>query len=293
MKRIIIALLSALALGTDSWAQSDTLIIQHPDQVSVLTAGDTLSISVVGQKDNPGFYYQKTVLTDSVRENVTTTSRNVRSGLGWDFSLLEERRKTPQLVLNVSALLYAGWNIPVGKPSGMHLKGFASTEVGVDLLHLRFHPRNDRWHLSLDWGMSMGHYKFKNCMMTGADGKTIFTPFPEGSSSQSSSFMTLSSNLTLMGHYRLGKDHELGLGVMWKAQTSDNCSYKSKYTLPDGTPIVDMNELPIRGNLFSIKLEYMYAKRTGVFLRYTPMPILHSDRAPSFQQLNVGLQVRL
>lgn len=274
-------------------AQTDTLVVRQPEKVKVVTTGDTLNISIEGQKDNPGYYYSKTVMVDSEKEEVTTTSKNIRSGLGWDFSLLERRNSTPQIELTIRAQMYAGWNILLGRPSEMKQRCARSFECGLDLMHFVYHPRTDKWWMSLDWGCVLNQYRFKRNMMTTApDGTIVMEPYPEGSRSKNSFFRTLSSGLTLMGHYQFAKNHSVGLGLMWSSKMGDNCHYKTRYKLDDGTTIVDMNELPIRRNLFSIKAEYMFNSNIGLYLHYTPMSILKKDKGPKFSELNFGLQMR-
>lgn len=291
MKRTVITLLSATILTTSAFAQSDTIVINNPDKVKVSTVGDTLSVSIIGEKDNPDFFYKKKVIVDSGKENVTTTSKDASSGLGWDFSLIESNTNHSELELSLRAQLYLGWNIPLGKPSAMKLKGFPSYEAGLDLLHITVKPRNYKWKVSLDWGMFFNSYYFKDCMMaTDETGNIYFTDFPDGSSSQSSSFLASGSSLSLMGYYHLGKRHEIGLGATWNAMADDS-NYKSKYTLADGTQIANMAELPIRKHLFSVKAEYWY-RNVGMYIRYTPMSILHKNTAPEFQQMNIGFQVK-
>lgn len=293
MKKIIITLAVAFAAVINANAQSDTLVINKPDEVRVVTSGDTLSINISGKKDNPGFLYNKTVTVNPETESVTTTSRNSASRLGWDFSLIESSKSTTVLELSLRAQLYVGWDILLGKPSDMKLKTLKSYEAGIDIFNLTFRPRTHKWWVSLDWGMIMNRYNFKDCMMTTtADGRVEMTTFPEGCSPQTSYFQTLSSSLTLMGHYQFAKHQSIGLGVTWDSKITNNCSYKAKYNLADGTVVTDMNEIPIRSNLFAIKAEYMFADNVGLYLRYTPMTILKKDKAPNFQQLNVGLQLR-
>lgn len=293
MKRIIITSLLAAMFATSINAQNDTLVVRQPEEVKVITTGDTLNISIEGQKDNPGYYYSKMVVVDSEKEEVTTTSKNIRSGLGWDFSLLERRNSTPQLELTIRAQMYAGWNILLGRPSDMKQRCARSLECGLDLMHFVYHPRTDKWWMSLDWGCVLNQYRFKKNMMTTApDGTVVMEPYPEESRSKNSFFRTLSSGLTLMGHYQFAQRHSVGLGLMWSSKMGDNCHYKTKYKLSDGTTVVNMNELPIRRNLFSIKAEYMFDSKIGLYLHYTPMSILKKDKGPKFSELNFGLQMR-
>lgn len=293
MKRFIITSLVVSLFVVNSNAQTDTLVVHQPEEVKVITIGDTLNISIEGSKENPVYYYNKTVVVDSEKEDVTTTSKNVGSGLGWDFSLLEGRNSTPVVELSLRAQMYVGWNFLLNKPSGVRQNWIKSYEGGIDIFHLAFYPRSNKWWISTDWGIVLSQYRFKNNMMTTTpDGRIVMVPYPDESSSHSSSFRTWSSSLTFMGNYRLAKEHSIGLGLVWNSKVIDNCSYKTKYTLSDGTSVTDMNELPIRRNLLSIKAEYMFADKIGLYLRYTPMSIFKKDKAPRFSELNVGLQVR-
>lgn len=293
MKRMIITSLVASMFATNTNAQTDTLIVRQPEEVKVITTGDTLSINIKGSEKNPLYYYNKTVVMDSEKDEVTTTSQNVGSGLGWDFSLLERQKKTSLLELSVKAQMYVGWNFVLDNSSNMKQNWCKSYEGGLDIFHLIYYPRSSKWWLSVDWGIVLSQYRFKDNMMTTAsDGTIVMTPYPDGSSSQSSSLRTLSGSLAFMGHYRPAKEHSVGLGLVWNSKIMDNCSYKTKYTLSDGSKVIEMNELPIRSNLFSIKAEYMFADKVGLYLRYTPMSMFKTDKAPKFNELNVGLQVR-
>ncbi len=293
MKRMIITSLVAALFAVNTNAQTDTLIVRQPEEVKVIETGDTLNISIEGSKENPLYYYYKTVVVDPEKEDITTTSKNVGSGLGWDFSLLEGRNSTTLIELSLRAQMYVGWNFMFNNPSDLKQNLFKSYEGGIDIFHLAFYPRSNKWWLSTDWGIVLSQYRFKDNMMTTASyGTIVMSPYPDGSSSQSSAFRTLSGGITFMGHYRLAKEHSIGLGLVWNSKIMDNCSYKTKYTLPDGTPVTDMNELPIRSNLLSVKAEYMFIDKVGLYLRYTPMSIFKTDKAPKFSELNVGLQVR-
>lgn len=293
MKRMIITSLVATLFAANTNAQTDTLVVRQPEEVKVITTGDTLNISIEGSKENPLYYYNKTVVVDTEKEEVTTTSKNVGSGLGWDFSLLEGRNSTALTELSLRAQMYVGWNFMLNNPSDMKQNWFKSYEAGIDIFHLAFYPRTIKWWLSADWGIVLSQYRFKDNMMTTAsDGTIVMAPYPDGSSSQSSSLRTLSGGLTFMGHYRLAKEHSVGLGLVWNSKIMDNCSYKTKYTLSDGASITDMNELPIRSNLISFKAEYMFMDRIGLYLRYSPMSIFKNGKAPKFNELNVGFQVR-
>ncbi len=293
MKRTVFTFMAAMAIMQNAAAQTDTLVVKNADEVKVITTGDTLSVSISGKKDEPNYYFYKTVAIDAEKEDETTSSKNVGSRLGWDFSLIEDRNSTSEIELGFVTQLSAGWSMPLGKPSGMKTKWFPTEELGLDVIQLTVKPAKAKWWVSLDWGALYNKYVLKDCMMTTTqDGNVGITPYPEGSGSQSSYFHTFSSNLTLMGHYYVSKNDYLGLGVSWISRVMDNGSYKSKYALSDGTEVVDMNELPIRRNLFSIKAEYMM-NRGGFFLRYTPMSMFHKGKGPSFSQLSLGFQIRL
>lgn len=293
MKRMIITSLVAALFAANTNAQTDTLVVRQPEEVKIIATGDTLNISIEGCKGNPRYYYNKTVVMDPEKEEITTTSKNVGSGVGWDFSLLEGENSTTSIELSLRAQMYVGWNLMLNNPSNMQQDWFKSYEGGIDIFHLAFYPCTNKWWLSANWGIVLSQYRFKDNMMTTApDGTIVMASYPDGSSSQSSAFRTLSGGLTFMGHYRLSKEHSIGLGLVWNSKIMDNCSYKTKYTLSDGTSITDMNELPIRNNLLSLKAEYMFIDKIGMYLRYTPMSIFNKDKAPKFNELNVGLQVR-
>lgn len=294
MRIFMYTLMAAAAISANATALSDTITVSHPDEVKITTASDTLSISILGKQDEPNYFYNKTVIMDSNAEEITTTSRNVRSGLGWDFSLIESKKSRTLLDLLIKANIYAGWNFLLDKPTAMKTNPFLSPECGIDLFHLKFHPRTDKWWISLDFGALLSWYEFKNCMMTTEqDGTVSMKPFPEESTSQSSKFMTISGALSLMWHYRIYKTSSLGLGVVWIPRVTDNCNYKTKYALSDGTAVTDMNELPINRNLVSIKAEYLLGNKAGLYIRYTPTPILKKGKAPHCQQINVGVQLNL
>lgn len=292
MKRTLLSLAAALACAINATAQSDTLVVNHPDKVNVCTSGDTLSINILGSKDNPDYFYQKTVMIDSDKEVVTSTSQDISTSIGWDFSLVEKDKSDMVLDLYFCPQFSLGWNIPLGKPADMKLKGIRSGEFGLDICRFRYIPSGSRWKFCLYYGFLFNRYVFKKSMMTSSsDGNVFFTPYPDEVNSRSSATNALSSNLTLMTHYQLKKNREVGLGIALTNPLMMHCLYKSKYKLPDGTSVVDMYELPMRRSLFSIKAEYMF-RQFGFYLRYTPMSILKKDKGPSFQQLSLGLQMK-
>lgn len=294
MRIFMFTMLAVIAISVNAASLSDTVVVSHPDEVKIITAGDTLSVSISGKQDEPKFFYNKTAIIDSDKEEITTTSRNAESGLGWDFSLIESKKSRTLLELLIKANMYVGWNFLLDKPTAMKTNPFLSPEFGIDIFHLNFHPRTDKWWLSLDFGALLSWYNFKKSMMTtDPDGTVVMAAFPDESTSQSSKFMTISGALSLMWHYRVYKTSSFGLGVVWTPRVTDDCSYKTKYTTSDGISVTDMNELPINRNPVSIKAEYLLGNKVGLYIRYTPTPILKKGRAPHCQQLNVGVQLRL
>lgn len=278
---------------THTHTPADTLVVSNPNEVKVITSGDTMTVNIVGKKDEPNYYYNKKVIVNDDAEEVTTTSRNVGSGLGWDFSLIEGSTRTPQIEIAFRASLYAGFSVLMGKPSDMKSKFFKQAEAGIDITEFGFYPRSDKWWLTLNWGILLNRYNLSDNMMskTSDDGVGLM-PYPDGSRDQSSYFSMLSNNLTLMWHYRLSKHTNLGLGVGLINRVADNCHYKTKYTLSDDTSVTDMGELPIRSNLLSLTAQYMLDNLLGVYVRYTPMSPFKKDKGLDFQQLTFGLKVR-
>lgn len=273
-------------------ASADTLVVSSPDEVRVITSGDTMTVNIIGKKDEPNYYYNKKVIVNDDAEEVTTTSRNVGSGLGWDFSLIEGSTRTPQIEIAFRASLYAGFSVLMGKPSDMKSKFFKQAEAGIDITEFGFYPRSDKWWLTLNWGILLNRYNLSDNMMSRTDDGVGLMPYPDGSRDQSSYFSMLSNNLTLMWYYRLSKHTNLGLGVGLINRVADNCHYKTKYTLSDDTSVTDMGELPIRSNMLSLTAQYMLDNLLGVYVRYTPMSPFKKDKGLDFQQLTFGLKVR-
>lgn len=231
--------------------------------------------------------------TDTLAVGHKEEVKVIRSGLGWDFSLIEKKRRKTYLGINIRAQATAGWNFILDKPSDMNMKWVSTYELGLEPLHFVFEPAN-KWKLTLSMGYLFNRYTFRDCMMTTpSEGTTKIVPVPDGCSIQTSSIYTHSGIFTLMAKYQPAKNHSIGLGISWIGRTMDECYYKSKLNMPDGTTVTDMNEMPIQRNLLGIKAEYMYIDRIGFYLRYIPTRVFRKDHAPNFQQLCVGLQVRL
>lgn len=293
MKRIMFTLMAAMTIALNAAAQTDTIVVKNADEVKVVTTGDTLSVSIRGKKDEPNYYFNKTVAVDSDKADETISSSNVGSRIGWDFSLIEDHNSSAEIELRFQAQLQGGFNFLLGKPSDMKLKQSKSSNLGIDVFEIAFCPAKKKWWMGLNWGAVYNRIQLDNCMMTTSQDVNVgIAQYPEGSDSRSSFFNTIASNLTLMGHYNIAKHRSLGLGVSWSSTVFENSYYKTKYNLSDGTKVVDMNELPLRTNLFSIKAEYMMDYMFGFYLRYTPMSMFHKGKGPDFQQLCFGGQIR-
>ena len=89
MKRTILTSLAVSMFAANTTAQTDTLVVHQPKEVKVITTADTLNINIEGSKENPFYYFNKTIVVNPEKEEVTKTSKNIGSGLAWDFSILK------------------------------------------------------------------------------------------------------------------------------------------------------------------------------------------------------------
>ena len=175
MKRILyLSFILFLISFSDVAAQNDTVVINNPQKVTIVTGDSLQKIIVTGKDDDDNHRYQNTIqLVDS---NYVSTTRIGRDR--WELipSVKVDKKsdaKHRNSSNEISAHFGIGFTVPTKADTRTDFSTFKSWEIFVTLLQWDHHfDRKKRNTVSLGFGID-----WKNYRMTG---DTRFTKAPDG-----------------------------------------------------------------------------------------------------------------
>lgn len=154
-----VAMLSVTAAKAASFMPPDTLVVNKPNRVTVITTDSMQTIHIEGRDGNPQYNYRNTLqLVDS---NYVSTS-----GIDNDFSfsigpLHNKKCKETYPIRQISMHFYAGFNGAPGMPNSVDISSFRSWELWWVIAQYDYLTRHHGF--SAGFGVDWRNYRTRRC----------------------------------------------------------------------------------------------------------------------------------
>ncbi len=297
MKRIASLVLALQATLLTSYAGSiqpvgnDTVIvIRNAQKVTIEQNDSILGIEIEGKEDNPRFYYSQ---RREVRGNAAVITQE-KSGV-WDFNVPFSKKKKTQRSHYYAFEMGApsiGWVSALNAPEGMDVDMGASYELMWDkMLNWVYYPTKGNFSFSMGLGLN-----WKNFRMTGRTrfikevDNLVLSDYPEGADIQFSRIKVFSLMVPLMYNQRIYRNISFSVGPVLNFNTY--ASLKTRYKL-DGEKTKEMDK-NLHQSPVTIDLMARFSFRVvGLYVKYSPCNVLHTDFGPKFNALSAGITLFL
>lgn len=290
MKNLLF-IISAFAVSLSASAvvnPNDTVIVEKPDMVTIVTSDSLQSIHVQGKKDNPGFTYQSKIeLTDSnyVSESgINSNDFTFRFGMP---KLEKEVNHSREITGTMNA--YVGFSSAPGLPRPGELQRGKSGEFWLVLMNLHYSPwKSGNNTFSIGFGIDWRSYTLTRAnRFVKSDGQISYGEFDEGVRPKESRLSVFSLTIPLLYNVTNGNGRSMfSIGPVFNFNTHSSISTKWK---EDGKDVKD-KQTNVFVRPFSVDL--LISGRTvwgGVYLKYSPSSILKADHGLKFHSLTLGL----
>lgn len=265
--------------------KKDTIIhIEHPDCVSVITEGDSVThIDIYGQKGAPNYHYRFTQHTNASSYMLDEEAEKV------DFNFFHNKRnkQKSRIEFNILSDAYIGAFAPVDLTGDLQLQ--LGCEYGCKMVEAEFKMPSGKHFLAIGVGIEKSMLKLHGGRLwnhnaeTGAD-ETL--PYPEGSR-KGKSWLHYSS-ITLPLHYDFNLKGRTTIGLFAVPKYTFKSFAKNSYKTPDGK----LKTRPRNFNTRSFSADFginLSNNDFGVYIKYNPFSIFESNNAYNFKCLTIGI----
>ena len=279
MKRLLFAAMMVTAT-TAFAAENDTLIIEKPQRVTIITSDSLQSIRVKGKEGDNHFDYQNTIqLIDSNYVSTETYNKSL-----WDlmpFVKKKDGEKRGTMEFALIASLGVGFTTAVGTADQVSIPVGPSWEFMWDIASIRIRPWKERAHyFNTGFGLDF---------VEQSDGQIVVTPYPQGSNPDFSRIKVLSLTVPFTySYYPYKKGFFRGFEVGPVLNFNVYSSIKTRYSL-NGEDQKDftkgLHRNPVTVDLM-VKLRMKYF---GFYAKYSPSNVLDTTYGPKFKSMSFGV----
>ena len=291
MRKIVLFLI--LALPMMGWADdNDTVVINSPKRVTVITNDSLQKIIVKGKENDDDFVYRNTIqLVDSNYTSETTISRERWSLIPKvPVTRIDSCGRRGILVEGTAHIAY-GFSAPTSVSEGLGFSMLKSSEfyfVPMQFdVYLNTKGKEGRNILSLGIGLDWRFYRMKGHDLRFAkqeDGSVALGNYPEGANADYSRLMTFSLNFPLLYQHRFGHGWGFALGPVFNLNTYG--SVKSGYGLNGG--YCEFTDRHVSLRRFTV--DYMFILKiptVDFYVKYSNMNVLKNSDL-TFRALSFG-----
>ena len=293
MKRILLSLsllISYLSFSSVA-AQNDTLVINHPNKVTIISSDSLQRVIVSGKQGDDDFHYQNTIrLVDANYESNVNISRD-----HWDLipSVKVGRNKSDTASYSrYSNLLTAhfgvGFTCPTNVDERIDFSTFKSWEFFATIAQWdHFLDRHERNKVSLGLGIDWRNYRITDDQLftKAPDGNVTVEKFPLQYEPKFSRIKVFSLTATLRYEHDFGKGFAIGFGPVVNFNTYASIKTRYKF-LGDKIKHTEKN---IRQR--PITIDWMLNMRVAdvpFYVKYSNDNVL-KDGGVRFRSLSFGL----
>lgn len=290
MKRILFLTLMAAAT-TAFAAENDTLVIEKPQRVTIITGDSLQSIRVKGKEGDNSFDYQNTIqLIDSNYVSTETYNKSL-----WDlmpFGKKKDCEKRGNMQFALIASFSVGFTTAVGAADGVSIPVGPSWEFMWDIAQIQIRPWKERNHyFYTGFGLDWHNYRMtdQNRFVEQPDGQIVTTPYPQGSNPDFSRIKVLSLTVPFTyGFFPFKQGLFRGFEIGPVLNFNVYSSIKTRYSI-DGEKQKDitkgLHRNPVTVDLM-VKLQMKYF---NIYAKYSPCNVLDTAYGPKFRSVSFGV----
>ena len=282
-------MLTASSVQAANSSDGDTLVINNPHKVTVITGDSLQKIQVVGKGNDDDFRYENTILlvdSNYVSESSINSSR-------WDFSWpILKRKKSPckagDSESHFSSSVGFGFVTALGAPENMEVTMGQSWEIFWTILRWEYNRCGSPSIWSVGFGIDWRNYRMTDArrFVKDSESNILIDKYPDGATPKFSRVKVFSLQVPVLYQYRLGKDFTIGAGPVFNLNT--HSSLKTRYKI-DGQKYKDTES---DARVAPLTIDLMGVIKTPIvnfYVKYSPCNVLQAAHAPKFQSLSVGI----
>ena len=290
MKRILFVAMMLAATAAFA-AENDTLIIEKPQRVTIITSDSLQSIRVKGKEGDNHFDYQNTIqLIDSNYVSTETYNKSL-----WDlmpFGKKKDCEKRGNMQFALIASFSVGFTTAVGAADGVNIPVGPSWEFMWDIAQIQVRPWKERNHyFYTGFGLDWRNYRMtdQNRFVEQPDGRIVTTPYPQGSNPDFSRIKVLSLTVPFTyGFFPFKQGLFRGFEIGPVLNFNVYSSIKTRYRI-DGEKQKDitkgLHRNPVTVDLM-VKLQMKYF---NIYAKYSPCNVLDTAYGPKFRSVSFGV----
>ena len=287
MKRILFVAMMLAATAAFA-AENDTLIIEKPQRVTIITSDSLQSIRVKGKEGDNHFDYQNTIqLIDSNYVSTETYNKSL-----WDLMPFGQKNEDDDDNTELVMSLAAGFCTAVGTPDGISIPVGPSWEIDWTIAEFRYRLKEKmRHYLSVGFGLDWRNYRMTNQhrFVKDDNGNISVEGYPNGSNPKFSRIKVLSLTVPFQYHYYLkGNSFVKGFSFGPVLNFNTYSSIKTRYSVNGEKQkefAKDLHKNPVTVD-FMVKLRMKYF---GFYAKYSPCNVLDTTYGPKFKSVSFGV----
>ena len=301
MKKILLTLaaLSAILPAASAQQRADTLVVNRPDKVTVITSSEAQEIRIQGSAEDPDYaYFGSIALSPDAAIAVQEGGPDL---FGFDiFKLRKKQSPAPTVQRRPSRYststverIDLGFTESLSASRDLKLSTRFCSDLGASFFNFRFRPF--RTVLEFSTSLDLG---YRAVAVSGGrqfvleDGVVDVWPMDGSFRKQKSSLRYNYVGIPVYMSFLLGNRHNrLAFGVA--GHYNFNGRIRDRHITSDGEKISYKTAgVPIE------KLSWEYILRLdldafGAYVKYSPCPVLAKDAGPSFNTLSFGLSLNV
>lgn len=279
----ILALLMPLLAQARTIQSQDTLVVNKPERVTVITGDSLQTIRIVGKEGNPNYVYSNSIqLVDS---NYVSTSTSDFLGAFWPFGRKRGERKYPSTEMSMN--LFIGFNSAPGLSHAADLHPFSSWELWWLIADCGILPWDSHHKFSVGFGVDWRNYRIKGDTRFAKldDGTIGLSPYPEGASPKFSRLKVFSLTVPFRYHF-ISRYFGFSLGPVLNLNTYS--SLKTRWKV-DGHKVKDtQKDLHVKPVTVDLMVT-IDSPGANFYFKYSPCNLIKDGYGLKFKTLSFGV----
>lgn len=283
---LLLAMFAGMKMMAANDVNNDTVVVNNPQKVVVITSDSLQQIQIVGSDHDPNYRYENTIqLVDS---NYVSESKSLMDDLKFSLPFNKKSEKTS---FEVCATLAFGWNGAMGMDDRAKVEPFSSWEIWWIVADTYYRPWKNNHAFSFGVGLDWRNWRITDdyrFVETGNDNRVAIAPYPEGAKPKFSRIKVFCVNFPIQYNYE-GKYFHFSLGPVVNLNTY--ASLKTRYTL-DGNKHKDMfTNVHVKPVTVDFMATAGLAHGFDIYVKYSPFDLLQDGYGPKFRTISFGIKL--